>query len=58
MFRHTFSIEMLVAGVPIEDVARLLGHSTVRTTEKYYASWVKARADRLEESVKAAWVSR
>ncbi len=57
MFRHTFSIQMLLAGVPIEDVARLLGHSSVRTTEKYYASWVKARADRLEESVKAAWVS-
>ena len=37
MFRHTFSIEMLVKGVPIEDVARLLGHSSVRTTEKYYA---------------------
>jgi integrase len=55
MFRHTFSIEMLLKGVPIEDVARLLGHSSIRTTEKYYASWVKARADRLEESVKAAW---
>jgi integrase/recombinase XerD len=55
MFRHTFSIQMLLAGVPIEDVARLLGHSSVRTTEKYYASWVKARADRLEESVKSAW---
>jgi site-specific recombinase XerD len=55
MFRHTFSIEMLVRGVPIEDVARLLGHSSVRTTEKYYASWVKARADRLEQSVMASW---
>ncbi len=57
MFRHTFSIEMLVKGVPIEDVARLLGHSSVRTTEKYYASWVKARADRLEQAVMASWMS-
>jgi site-specific recombinase XerD len=55
MFRHTFSVEMLVAGVPVEDVARLLGHSSIRTTEKYYAPWIKARADRLEEVVKMAW---
>ena len=57
MFRHTFSIQMLLKGVPIEDVARLLGHSSVRTTEKYYASWVKARADRLEQSVMASWAN-
>jgi integrase len=55
MFRHTFSIQMLLAGVPIEDVARLLGHSSIRTTEKYYASWVQSRADKLEEAVKMAW---
>ncbi len=58
MFRHTFSIEMLLAGVPIEDVARLLGHASIRTTEKYYSSWVKARSDRLEQSVMASWASR
>jgi integrase/recombinase XerD len=57
MFRHTFSIQMLLAGVPIEDVARLLGHSSIRTTEKYYSSWVKARADRLEEAVMASWAT-
>lgn len=55
MFRHTFSVEMLLKGVPVEDVARLLGHSSVRTTEKYYSSWIKARADRLEQAVMAAW---
>ncbi len=55
MFRHTFAIEMLVKGVPIEDVARLLGHSSIRTTEKYYAPWVQARADRLERAVMETW---
>jgi site-specific recombinase XerD len=55
MFRHTFSIELLIAGVPLEDVAQLLGHSSVKTTEKYYASWVKARADRLERVMEEQW---
>jgi len=55
MFRHTFSIEMLLSGVPIEDVARLLGHASIKTTEKYYSAWVQARSERLEESVRSAW---
>ena len=33
-FRHTFAVEMLLAGVPIERVSVLLGHKTIRTTEK------------------------
>jgi len=32
-FRHTFAVEMLLAGVPIERVSLLLGHKTIRTTE-------------------------
>lgn len=55
MFRHTFSIELLIGGIPLEDVAQLLGHSSVKTTEKYYSSWVKARADRLERVMKKQW---
>jgi integrase/recombinase XerD len=55
MLRHTFAVECLLAGIALEDVARLLGHSSVRTTERFYAPWVKSRADRLEEVVKASW---
>jgi integrase len=39
-FRHTFAVELLLAGVPIERVSVLLGHSSTRTTEKHYAAWV------------------
>jgi integrase/recombinase XerD len=55
MFRHTFSVQMLVKGVSVEDVARLLGHASIKTTEKYYAPWIKSRADRLEDEVRKAW---
>jgi site-specific recombinase XerD len=54
-FRHTFAVEMLLAGVGIERVSKLLGHKTLRTTEKYYSAWVKERQQRLEAEVKDAW---
>jgi integrase/recombinase XerD len=54
-FRHTFAVEMLLAGVPIERVSILLGHRTQRTTEKYYSAWVKERQQKLEMEVKEAW---
>jgi integrase/recombinase XerD len=46
--RDTRAVRWLLAGVPITEVARLLGHSSVTTTEKYYAAWIPARTDRLE----------
>ena len=54
-FRHTFAIELLLAGVRIEQVSKLLGHKTVRTTERYYSAWVKERQRKLEADVKQAW---
>jgi integrase/recombinase XerD len=57
MFRDTFAIELLLAGVPIDQVSVLLGHKSVKITEKHYAPWVKARQDQLEKSVRAAWRS-
>jgi integrase len=56
MFRHTFATDLLTKGVPIEDVAILLGHATPVITAKYYAHFVKARRERLEERVRALWV--
>ena len=34
-FRHTFAVELLKKGVPLEEVSILLGHSSVRITEKH-----------------------
>jgi integrase len=42
-------LEMLLAGVSLEDVSRLLIHESIKTTEKYYARWVKARREQLED---------
>ena len=36
-FRDTFAVEMMLAGVPIDQVSILLGHSSVRITEKHYS---------------------
>lgn len=55
MFRDTFAVEMLLAGVPIDQVSILLGHASVRVTEKHYSPWVPARQDQLEKSVQSAW---
>jgi integrase/recombinase XerD len=55
MFRDTFAVEMLLAGVPIDQVSILLGHKSVKITEKHYAPWVKARQEQLAASVRNAW---
>lgn len=50
--RDTFSVELLLASVPIEELSSLLGHSSIITTERYYAPWVTARRNRLIRIVK------
>jgi integrase/recombinase XerD len=54
-FRDTFAVGLLLKGVPIDQVSILLGHKSVKTTEKHYAPWVKSRQDALEEAVKRTW---
>ncbi len=41
-FRDTFAVELLTHGADIRTVQLLLGHKSVRTTEKHYAHFVAA----------------
>ena len=54
-FRDTFAVELLLAAVPIERVSVLLGHQSVRITEKHYSPWVHSRQEQLEQDLKRAW---
>jgi integrase/recombinase XerD len=54
-FRDTLAVELLLDGVLIERVSKLLGHSSVRITERDYAHWVQARQTQLESDLVGAW---
>jgi integrase/recombinase XerD len=53
--RDTFAVDMLSKDVPLEDVSKMLGHTSVKTTEKHYSPWVKGRQDRLDKLVTGTW---
>jgi hypothetical protein len=44
-----------MSGVPIERVSVLLGHQSVRVTERHYNPWVHARQQQLEADLERAW---
>jgi integrase/recombinase XerD len=56
-FRDTLAVELLLEGVPIERVSTLLGHSSVKITERHYSPWVQARQAQLESDLVRAWRS-
>ncbi len=58
MFRDTFAVELLLAGNPIDQVSLLLGHSSVKITERHYAPFCKARQQQLAAAVKRSWAVR
>jgi len=39
----------------IERLSVLLGHASIRITEKHYAPWVRARQEQAEADVRRAW---
>jgi integrase/recombinase XerD len=54
-FRDTFAVGQFQPSVPIERVSVLLGHSSIKVTEKYYSPWVRARQEQLEADVRRSW---
>ena len=54
-FRDTFAVDLLLRGVPLDQVSILLGHSSVKVTEKHYLAFVAARREQIANSVRRAW---
>jgi integrase/recombinase XerD len=54
-FRDTFAVELLLAGVPLDRVSILLGHTSIRITERHYAPWTRSRQEQIEADLKATW---
>lgn len=53
-WRHTFACELLAKGVPVSEVAAILGNSP-RIVEKHYSQWISSRQDAINAAVKAVW---
>ena len=54
-FRDTLAVELLQVGIPMDRVSMLLGHSSIKVTEKHYSPWVRARQEQLEADVRRTW---
>jgi integrase len=54
-FRDTFAVGLLQAGVPMDQVSVLLGHSSIKVTKQHYSPWVGARQEQLEADVRRTW---
>jgi integrase/recombinase XerD len=53
-FRHTLAASLLEQGVPLSEVAMVLGNSA-KVVEKHYAGWNLARQKRLEQLIRMTW---
>ena len=55
MFRDTFAVESMLAGMKPIEVSLILGHSSVTITEKHYLPFVRRRQTSLNDSVVESW---
>jgi integrase/recombinase XerD len=51
----SFATHLLQQGVSLQTVAVLLGHSSMKITERRYSHWIKGRQENLEAEVKKSW---
>jgi len=58
MLRDTFAVESLLSGMRLEEVSTILGHSSVKITERHYMPWVRARQTSLNDSVVQSWIKQ
>jgi integrase len=49
-FRDSFAVRCILVGFGVENVSKLLNHSTVQVTVDYYLPWIKQRQTMLEDS--------
>ena len=56
-FRHTFARILLERGVPVPDVAELIG-DTEEVVRRYYAKWIPGRQKRLTKILQEAFADR
>jgi integrase/recombinase XerD len=54
-WRDTLAIEVLEGGGSLEDVQLLLGHTSRKTTEKYYVAITKKRMEKAIEARRRTW---
>jgi site-specific recombinase XerD len=55
MFRDTFAINYLKSGATLEQVQQMLGHKSIKTTEKHYGHWSTARHEHLHDQMEKIW---
>ncbi len=50
-FRDTFAVWWLERGLSLENVSRLLGHKSIKVTQKHYDPWVESRQNSLDKDM-------
>jgi integrase/recombinase XerD len=54
-FRHSFTTRLLRAGVTLDTVSIMLGHSSVTITQRHYAAWTQERREKIEAAIRKTW---